>query len=426
MLIDISENLNDTLKMQDKFKVYSRNLRIHLESLIEKEQSGLIFGPRQTGKTTLVNACLSQKPDADILSYPLQNPQIRLEMEREPGRLINQVTARPGKPIVFIDEAQKVPELFDSVQYLIDEKKACFIITGSSARKLKRKGTNLLPGRIKTYKLDPLLWNEFGWIQEPSTGILNIQNINSIKDYSFEDSLIYGTLPGIVGLADDTDRADILKAYTHIYLEEEIRAEALSRKIGAFGRFLELAAQESGTNPNLTKLSLESGVSVPTIKEFYSILEDTLVVEKVEPYLKNARKRILTSPRYYFFDIGVRNALARVPLTKELINAQKGKLFEHAVILEIIRRIRSLRLDYKVYYWRTGGGAEVDCIIDTAASLIPIEIKADSKPRLNELRGLTGFIETYKEFCDRGYVITTGRIPEKLTDKIILIPWQFF
>jgi predicted AAA+ superfamily ATPase len=411
--------------MQGNFKVYDRNLRASIESLVEREQSALIFGPRQTGKTTLVNACLSQKPAADILSYPLQNPQIRLELEREPGRLINQVMARPGKPIVFIDEAQKVPELFDSVQFLIDEKKAQFIITGSSARKLKRKGTNLLPGRIKTYKLDPLLWNEFGWVQEPSTGILNVKNINSINDYSFEDSLIYGSLPGIVVLTDETDRADILKAYTHIYLEEEIRAEALSRKIGAFGRFLELAAQESGTNPNLTKLSLESGVSVPTIKEFYNILEDTLIVEKVEPYLKNARKRILTSPRYYFFDIGVRNALARVPLTKDLINVNKGKLFEHAVILEIIRRIRSLRLDYKVYYWRTGGGAEVDCIIDTATNLIPIEIKTDSKPSLNELRGLTSFMATYEKFCDRAYVITIGRIPEKLTDKIMLVPWRF-
>ena len=383
----------------------------------------MIFGPRQTGKTTLVKQCLPEQ--ANVVNYPLQNPQIRHEMEADPSRIIRQIEAYSTTPLVFIDEAQKVPELFDSVQYLIDEHKASFIITGSSARKLKRKGTNLLPGRVKAFRLDPLQWNEFGWIKEHSTGILKTQNLNTIPHYSFKQSLVYGSLPGIVGLPDDDERKDMLTAYTHIYLEEEIRAEALSRKIGVFGRFMELAAQESGTNPNLTKLSLESGVSVPTIKEFYSILEDTLVVEKVEPYLKNARKRILTSPRYYFFDTGVRNAMARVPLTESLINTDKGKLFEHAVILELIRRIRSLNLDYKVYYWRTGGGAEVDCVIDTGEMIIPIEIKAGSTVTLSELRGLVSFMDTYKGLVKHGYVVTNGRVPEKLTDKITAIPWRF-
>lgn len=410
--------------MQGKYKEYLRNLEQRLKQLISKQQSALIFGPRQTGKTTLVKKVLADYPG--VINYPLQIPGIRHEMEADASCIIRHIEAYPGKPVVFIDEAQKVPELFDSVQYLIDEKKAHFIITGSSARKLKRKGTNLLPGRVKTFRLDPLLWNELGWIEKQTSGILKIQNINTAHNYSFEQSLVFGSLPGIVNLPDDGERKDILTAYTHIYLEEEIRAEALSRKIGAFGRFLELAAQESGTNPNLTKLSLESGVSVPTIKEFYSILEDTLVVEKIEPYLKNARKRILTSPRYYFFDIGVRNALARVPLTASLINTDKGKLFEHAVILEIIRRIRALNLDYKVCYWRTGGGAEVDCIIDTGAMVIPVEIKAGTRVSLSDVRGLLSFIDSYKKQVKHAYVITNGRLPEKLSDKITAVPWKFF
>ncbi len=410
--------------MQGKYKVYLRNLEPQLKQLIGKQQSALIFGPRQTGKTTLVKKVLSDYPD--VMNYPLQIPAIRHEMETDTSRIIKQVEAHPGKPIVFIDEAQKVPELFDSVQYLLDEKKANFIITGSSARKLKRKGMNLLPGRVRAFRLDPLLWNELGWIEKQGTGILKIQNINDTHNYSFEQSLVFGSLPGIVSLPDDNERKDILTAYTHIYLEEEIRAEALSRKIGAFGRFLELAAQESGTNPNLTKLSLESGVSVPTIKEFYNILEDTLVVEKIEPYLKNARKRILTSPRYYFFDLGVRNALARVPLTASLINIEKGKLFEHAVILEIIRRIRALNLDYKVYYWRTAGGAEVDCIIDTGVMIIPVEIKASTRVSLSDIRGLLSFMDSYKKQVKHAYVITTGRLPEKLSEKITAVPWRFF
>lgn len=404
--------------------MYLRNLKSQLEQLIDNCQSALIFGPRQTGKTTLVKRLLSER--ADILSFPLQNPEVRLEMEADPSRIIRQVkAASTAAQYVFIDEAQKVPELFDAVQYMIDEKMTNFIITGSSARKLRRKGTNLLPGRVRTFRMDPLSWNEFGWVEENRIDLLSISNINSITDYSFEKSLIYGSLPGIVGLADDRERKDILKAYTRIYLEEEIRAEALSRKVGAFSRFLELAARESGTNTNLTKFSQASGVSVPTIKEFYNILEDTLVVERVEPYTKNIRKRVLKTPRYYFFDTGVRNALARVPLTSELINVEKGKLFEHAVILEIIRRVRAKNEDYKVYYWRTSGGAEVDCIIDTGMELIPIEIKAGKSVSLSEVRGLQSFIQSYQEQIKRAYVVTNGRIPEQLTDKILALPWQF-
>jgi len=409
--------------MQGIYKPYLRNLESGVESLIRKGQSALILGPRQTGKTTLVKEVIQS--NRNVITYSLQDPQIRIEMEKDPSLIIRQLKARTGRPLVFIDEAQKVPAIFDSIQLLIDEKRANFIITGSSARKLKRKGVNLLPGRVKAYRLDPLLWNEFGWIQKGSNSILPVDNINNLRRYTFEQSLIYGALPGIVAVDDDKERRDMITAYTHIYLEEEIRAEALSRKIGAFGRFLELAAQESGTNPNLTKLSLESGVSVPTIKEFFSILEDTLVVEKVEPYLKNARKRILSSPRYYFFDLGVRNALARAPLTEHLLNVEKGKLFEHAVILEIIRRIRSLHLDYKVYYWRTSGGAEVDCVIDTGTEVIPVEIKSGSHVRLSEIRGLTSFIETYSKLVKRAFVVTTGRLPEKLNNMITAVPWKY-
>ncbi|MBI2267312.1 MAG: ATP-binding protein [Armatimonadetes bacterium] len=413
---------NYTLYMQGKYELYFRNLEAEIGRLIEKGQSAIILGARQTGKTTLIKKRLTGL--LDVLEYPLQNPVIRQEMETDPSRLVRQIEAHRGKPVVFIDEAQKTPEIFDGVQYLIDEKKASFIITGSSARKLRRRGVNLLPGRVKNFRLDPLQWNEAGWVEDKDCRILSIKNINRAPDYSFDDSLVFGSLPGIVRLSDDAERSDALRAYTHIYLEEEIRAEALSRKIGGFGRFLELAAQESGSSPNLTKLSLESGVSVPTIKEFYSILEDTLVVEKVEPYLKNARKRILATPRYYLFDTGVRNAMARAPLSSGLLNVEKGRLFEHGVILEIIRRIRSLALPHKVYYWRTGGGAEVDCIVDTGERLIPIEIKSGRHVTPSDLKGLKSFMDTYNA-ADHGFVITSGRAPEKLTDRITAIPWRY-
>ncbi len=406
--------------MQGKNKTLVRYLDKAIADLIKKRYSCLILGPRQAGKTTLVNECL--KGVVNTAEYLLQDPSLRIELERDPSRLINQVRALKDNSYVFIDEAQKVPALFDAVQVLIDSKNAQFILTGSSARKLKRHGMNLLPGRIKLYHLNPLLWGELGLIKECTIAELLIKNVNRNVPYSFEDSLIYGTLPGIVSLPRE-DRSDFLRAYAEIYLEEEIRAESLSRKIGAFSRFLEIAAVESGTSPNLCKLSNESGVSQPTIKEFYNILEDTLVIERVEPYLKSARKRILSSSRYYFFDLGVRNVLARFPLASNLVNTQKGVLFEHAVMLEIIRRVTVLNKNYKVCYWRTSSGAEVDCVIDMGSCVIPIEIKSSSFVAQSELKGLRNFLSDYKKVAKHGYVITMGGKKEVLAENITALPW---
>lgn len=389
---------------------------------LEKGQSLLLLGPRQAGKSTLVTECIAGI--APLIDCPLQDPRVRLELEADPGRFVRQVEASSQPPLVFVDEAQKVPELFDAIQYLIDAGKGRFVITGSSARKLRRKGTNLLPGRVRSFRLDPLTWGEMGWLSPCERPFLPVENLNSVAGYSFDQALVFGTLPGIVTQPDDEERADLLKAYTSIYLEEEIRAEALSRKIGAFGRFLELAARESGGSPNLSALSRDAGVSVPTVKEFYSILEDTLVAERVEPFLRNARKRILAAPRYYFFDLGVRNALARLPLTAELVNADGGRLFEHAVVLEIVRRIRLARVDWRVHYWRTSGGAEVDCVIDTGEQIIPIEIKASASVRLGTLKGLAHFLDDYG--VEKGFVIYRGRLPERLTDRITALPWGMF
>lgn len=411
-----------TLFMQGKNKPLLRYLNNPISNLIKKKYSCLILGPRQAGKTTLVNECL--KGVKNTLTYLLQDPTLRIELERDPSRIIAQIRALKKNPLVFIDEAQKVPALFDAIQVLIDNKDAHFILTGSSARKLKRHGANLLPGRIKRYHLDPLLWGELGLVKDCVVKELSIDNINRNVLYSFEDTLIYGSLPGIVTLPRK-DRPDFLKAYAEIYLEEEIRAEALSRKIGAFSRFLELAASESGTSPNLLKLSNESGVSQPAVKEFYNLLEDTLVIERVEPYLKNARKRILSSSRYYFFDLGVRNILARLPITPDLVNTQKGVLFEHAVMLEIIRRVKALNKNYKVCYWRTSAGAEVDCVIDMGNHVIPIEIKSSSYIAKSEIGGLRNFLSDYGKLAKHGYVITMGGKKEAIADNITVIPWFY-
>lgn len=410
--------------MQGTNKQLSRYAEIPIQKAVSEGKSFLLLGPRQVGKTTiLTNALQGTHP---LLTYLLQDPAVKIEFERDPERLIREVRALSGHVTVYIDEAQKIPALFDSAQVLIDEKKASFFFTGSSARKLRRKGVNLLPGRIRILTLDPLLWGELGHLEkgyDPFIPSLALQNINSMPR-SIEEVMIYGSLPGILSSSSE-DAVDLLQAYARLYIEEEIRAEAFSRAIGPFSRFLELAAMASGTAPNLTKLSQESGVSSPTIKEYFSILEDTMIVERVDPYVKNARKRILSSSRYYFFDMGARNALARLPLIPDLLKTQKGVLFEHAVILELIRRIRLLKTNHKVYYWRTSGGAEVDCVLESHDELIPIEIKSATQISQRDLTGLRSFITDYGENVKQAFVVTMGKRPEKMDEKITIIPWQY-
>ncbi len=391
---------------------------------LEKGQSCFLLGPRQVGKTTLIQDLL--KGRENFLAIPLQDPGLRLAYERDPGLLIRQVSASKKRMTVFIDEVQKVPDLLDAAQLLIDGKKATFALTGSSARKLRKSGINLLPGRVKSFHMDPLMWGELGWSKEQRCEELALTPTETHGRYSLEESLAFGSLPGIATMPDAQDRRDFLQAYANLYLEEEIRVEALTRNVGAFSRFLELAAQESGGSPNLSKLSMESGVSVPTVKEYFSILQETLVMERLDPYLKNARKRIVATPRYYFFDMGVRNALARLPLDAATAQSQKGILFEHAVVLEIIRRVRALRKDWRVCFWRTSGGAEVDCIVDMGERVIPIEIKSARKVRKADVMGLSHFLADYPKAAKQGYVITMGDLPERLAENIVAIPWTHF
>ncbi|MFZ5822023.1 MAG: ATP-binding protein [Chloroflexota bacterium] len=410
--------------MQGKNKPLERYCASKVQDAIVGGKSFLLLGPRQVGKTTLLVESL--KDAHPLLSYFLQDPATRIELERDPQKLVREVRAVPGQVTVFVDEAQKIPFIFDTAQVLIDEKKANFFFTGSSARKLRQKGVNLLPGRIRLYMLDPLLWGELGLLdkrQESALPSLASRNINPAT-HTIDDVLVYGSLPGILSTSKE-DAVELLQAYTRLYIEEEIRAEAISRAIGPFSRFLELAAMESGTSPNFTKLSKESGVSAPTIKEYYSILEDTLIVERVDPYIKNARKRILSTSRYYFFDTGVRNALARLPLIPGLLKTQKGILFEHAVILEMIRRVRLLKTNHKIYYWRTSGGAEVDCVIESTDELIPIEVKSASHISARDLTGLRSFIADYGDRVKQAYVVTMGARPEKVDDRITILPWQY-
>lgn len=401
--------------------ILQRYVTKELEGDLKNGKSVLLLGPRQVGKSTLVKEKLGKRNEMERIL--LQDPSVRIRFEKDPGQLIRDIEPMKQGAIIFIDEVQKVPELMDSIQYLIDEKQFRFILTGSSARKLRRQNTNLLPGRVMLNMLDPLLWGELGLLGDGLIPGIELTNINEQCGYGLVDLMIYGSLPEMVGSTVEA-RAKELHSYTTIYLEEEIRAEAIVRKLGVFASFLQLVAQESGGAINMTKLSGATGVSLPTIREYFQILKDTLVIEELPIFTKKIRRQIVGSSKYYLFDVGVRNALIDAPLAAGLVNVQKGVLFEHVVVLELIRRSRMWRkTPMKLYYWRTRTGLEVDIVIEIGGTIIPIEIKASQDVSLSDLRGLTAFMGEYN--LDRGYVITMDPRPQKISDKITALPWNY-
>lgn len=400
--------------------LYNRHVSKNLDQVLKNNKSILLLGPRQVGKSTLIREVLSKKHHFD--SILLQNPALRIIYEKDPARLIQEYELANTADTIYIDEIQKVPALFDSIQYLIDEHHKKFILTGSSARKLRRSHTNLLPGRLILQHLDPLMWGELGMTIKNYIPEISLPNIiTKDNNFSLNDCMVYGSLPEVVSIPA-SQRKQLLHSYSTIYLEEEIRAEAISRNLGLFSSFLQLAAYESGGNPNFTSLSNQTGISVITVKEYYQILLDTLIIHQLPPFIKNTRKRIVKTPKYYFFDIGVKNAVADIPIEENLTNIDRGSLFEHFVILEMFRR-QNLKGDFKLYYWRTQSGLEVDLVIETNNKVIPIEIKSGKNIGLKDLSGLNTFLDDNK--LEKGYVVTMDQKPYKLSDRITIIPWNY-
>ena len=389
-----------------------------------------LLGPRQTGKSTVIESYFENIAPKNKLIFKLQESKTYENVAKNPSLIFNAATAILEKNAstlhLYIDEIQLLPELLGDCQSLCDQYKGKIhiYVTGSSARKLRRQGINLLPGRIIMKHLHPLMLSEFK--KSTDSYIIPIHDFipeNTNDEYTLEDILIYGTLPGIV-TSDKQLRGEILYSYVSTYLQEEIRMEALARKLGPFSRFLELAALESSSFPNLTKLSIETGIPVATIKNYYDILEDTLLIFKVPPFSKAGRKRILATPKYYFYDTGIRNAAAGLTLDENLLKTQGGVLFETFVVLELIRRIDYLYPhQWKYYYWRTTTDIEVDFIIDTGTEIIPIEIKYSTGTHARHIKNLRIFMDEYN--IAKGFIIGNFPLPEKLADGITAIPWNW-
>lgn len=379
--------------------------RLNILELIEKIRSGhslLLLGPRQTGKTTLMEMIEAQLPQRPCLRYNLQLPNIQEAIENNPESLISEVESirRDEKVMLFLDEIQNVPKVLGVLQHLLDQKKIVLMATGSSARKMRKVGANWLPGRIQLHHLYPLLWEETGW-----------------ADKRFPEFLRYGGLPGILSEDNLLEREQVLSSYVHLYLEEEIRREAWVRNIPQFTKFLRLGALESGGAPNLSKLGQQVGLTHPTIREYYQILEDTLIVHRLDSF-GSRRDEVLKSPRYYFFDLGVRNAAANVGHSEGMLTLQMGKLFEHFIVLEMICRWNRQAL---FYFWRSKYGEEVDLIVEKQNGLVACEIKTTKNPVESDFKGLTAFAK--KNACRAAYLICQVERPRKF-GTLEAIPWQ--
>lgn len=375
-----------------------------IKHALERNKSVLLLGARQTGKTTLI-----EQLAADFVVTLIQ-PAIRQRYEQNPSILTGEVEAlaegKKKQPLVCIDEVQKVPEIMDVVQDLIDRKVAKFVLTGSSARKL-RVGSkiNLLPGRVVSLRLDPLTYAELA----------------SIKT-NLEELLMYGSLPGIMLAPDLADREIDLASYVTTYLEEEIRAEAAVRNVGLFSRFLNLAASESGNIVNFSKLSQEIGVAHTTIASYYQILEDCLIAERIDPLIKTKVRRKLTkTPKYLFFDLGIRRVSAGEGV--KLPAKYLGQLFEQFVGLELIRYINLQISRAKIYFWRDANGPEVDWVLEKGENYFPIEVKWTDRPTQNDIKYLQLFRNEYAN-AKTGFIIC--RVPRKikLSENIYALPWQ--
>ena len=323
----------------------------------------------------------------------------------EPGlfrrQAFEQITRQKIETII-IDEVQRIPELLNDVQALIDTNpNVRFVLTGSSARKLKRKGTNLLAGRAVERRLFPYVQQEMG------------------DGFSLDAVLRFGSLPGIFGKDPETAK-DMLSAYVNTYLREEIRQEGLVRALGAFSRFLDIAASQNSELVSFSDMARECGTSSHTIKSYYEILEDTMIAFPLQAWSKSPRKRMVAHPRYYFFDLGVVNALNRM-LSADPDPKIRGKLFETFVITEIHRHLHYSRSEARLFFWRTSGGAEVDLVIEKHGRLVAAcEIKSSRVIDGSDLSGLKSFKEDNPDTpC---YLTYNTDLPYEING-VRILPW---
>ncbi len=363
-------------------------------ALNASKRSILLLGPRQTGKSTLMK---SLSPE---LTINLAHEPTFLDFARNPSELEQRLKGKAYQ-WVFVDEVQRLPSLLNTLQFILDEKTSNtkFYLTGSSARKLKRGGANLLPGRIHTYYLGPLTCKELDF------------------ELDIKQALSTGTLPGIWTDEDVEQKQKTLESYAATYLKEEIQAEAVSRNLEGFSRFLFVAAAESGKFLDLNKLASQSQIPRQSASRYFEILEDTLIVRRCDAFSQSTRGRLVQHPRFFFFDTGVLNGLLRnFTASPDRI----GALFEHFVFNQLMDTASASDEQIQISSYRTEHGAEVDFIVEYKGDVYAIEAKASSTIGRSDLTGLKSFAAHTKKKHE-ALIVYLGE-NSKVIDNVRVLP----
>jgi uncharacterized protein len=355
-------------------------------------QSVFFWGPRQTGKSTLLKNIF-----ADALWFDLLLSDLYKRLLINPEYLRETILAQEKKTVV-IDEIQRIPILLNEVHWLIVNHGIQFILSGSSPRKILRSGENLLGGRALRYELFPLVSHE-------------------IPEFDLLRALNHGLLPKHY-LSENPKK--LISAYIGSYLQDEIIAEAKIRNIDVFAKFLGAAAFSNGEIVNYSNIATECGVSSPTIKEYFQILEDTLVGRFVPVFQKKPKRRVIKAPKFYYFDVGVTNYLLKRSRI-ELGTEQFGNAFESFILQELMAHRHYSGLEYAISYWRTASQLEVDFILGNHE--VAIEVKGSKNVNSSHLKGLKAFMEEYQ--VKKALVVCNEPLP-RIVDGIEILPYSVF
>ena len=375
--------------------MYARSLNIELP----RGQSAFLWGPRKTGKSTLLRRRFPLSARFDLL-----DTRLLLEFTRAPWRLSERIRAldrAQRKQPILIDEVQKVPAILDEVHRLIESEGLCFVLCGSSARKLRRRGANLLGGRAWRCSLHPLTWSE-------------------IPGFDLLRALNHGLVPSHY---DSSAPQRALAGYVDDYLKEEVFEEGLTRNAPAFARFFEALSFSHGELVNYSNVARDCGVSSKTVKEYFQILVDTLVGVLVEPFGRRRSRAVITkAPKFYLFDVGVAGHVTGRRIERAA-GPEFGRALEHFILMEILAYRSYRERDFPVRFWRTRSGLECDFVLGRDGE-VAIEVKGGANVGRRELRGLRAFAEEHRPreaivVCNEGAVRRTG-------DGVWVLPWEEF
>jgi predicted AAA+ superfamily ATPase len=358
---------------------------------LPQRRSAFLWGPRRTGKTYWINRHFSKSIIIDLLKT-----DVFADYASRPWLLRERYNEHQG--LIVIDEIQMIPDLLNEIHWMIENTDVSFLMTGSSARKLRRRHANLLAGRAWRFTMTPLTYLE-------------------TKGFDLEQVMISGLLPPhFLSL----DPIQDLRSYVADYLKEEIATESVIQNIPAFAEFLRVAAITSGKLLNYTNVARETGVSAKVVRTYFQILEDTLLGFRVQPWRKAKNRRLIETEKFYLFDVGVTNYLAR--RSPKIGTPEFGNSFEHYILMELkaYQAYRNPELDIR--YWRTSTGKEVDFILDEMK--VAVEVKGAERIHSGHTKGLKALIEEHS--VDRAIIVSLENQPRKTKSNIEILPWRVF